>query len=194
MPLKRVASILIGLSLAVGVFAAADKSSKKTDSSKKEAPASPVDINRASKEELTKVPGIGSATADKIIAKRPYSSVSDLSKAGLSAKQVTELTPHLTVGAAAPPANVPSSPAKSSPAKSTPAPAATKTAAPETPKKSAAVSAPATGSPGPGMVWVNLETKVYHKMGSKWYGNTKHGKYMSEADAQSAGYRAAKDE
>src|SRR5271168_3374353 len=42
-----------------------------------------------------------------------------------------------------------------------------------------------------GKVWVNTETKVYHKDG-KFYGNTKKGKFMMEADAKQAGYRAAK--
>jgi len=44
-----------------------------------------------------------------------------------------------------------------------------------------------------GKVWVNTETKVYHKDG-KFYGNTKKGKFMTEADAKQAGYRAAKGE
>ena len=42
-----------------------------------------------------------------------------------------------------------------------------------------------------GMVWVNTNTKVYHKDG-EFYGKTKQGKFMAEADAQKAGYRAAK--
>ena len=42
-----------------------------------------------------------------------------------------------------------------------------------------------------GRVWVNLGTGVYHKDG-EFYGKTKRGKFMSEADAQKAGYRAAK--
>ena len=50
-----------------------------------------------------------------------------------------------------------------------------------------------TAAPAAGMVWVNLESKVYHKEGSRWYGKTKSGKYMSEADAIKAGYRAAKE-
>jgi hypothetical protein len=44
------------------------------------------------------------------------------------------------------------------------------------------------------MVWVNSETHVYHKEGSKWYGRTKHGQYMTEADATKAGFHAAKNE
>lgn len=38
------------------------------------------------------------------------------------------------------------------------------------------------------MVWVNMETKVYHREGDPWYGKTKKGKYMNESDAIKAGY------
>ena len=41
------------------------------------------------------------------------------------------------------------------------------------------------------MVWANTDSGVYHKPGTHWYGKTKQGKYMTEADAQKAGYRAA---
>ena len=37
-----------------------------------------VDINTASKEELMKLPGVGDATADKIIAARPFKAKSEL--------------------------------------------------------------------------------------------------------------------
>src|SRR5580704_1614687 len=46
----------------------------------------------------------------------------------------------------------------------------------------AATTAPAPGG-GQGLVWVNTATHVYHKEGSRFYGTTKKGKYMSEADA-----------
>src|SRR5215471_18867779 len=42
-----------------------------------------------------------------------------------------------------------------------------------------------------GLVWVNTGTKVYHKEG-QFYGKTKQGRFMTEADAQKAGYREAK--
>jgi hypothetical protein len=39
-------------------------------------------------------------------------------------------------------------------------------------------------------VWVNTETHVYHREGSRFYGTTKKGKYVSEADAIKEGDRA----
>jgi hypothetical protein len=47
---------------------------------------------------------------------------------------------------------------------------------------------------GNGQVWVNSESHVYHKEGSKWYGKTKHGKYMNEADAVKEGDKPSKNE
>lgn len=40
-------------------------------------------------------------------------------------------------------------------------------------------------------VWVNTASGVYHCPGTRWYGATKHGTYMRQADAQKKGYRPA---
>ncbi len=40
-------------------------------------------------------------------------------------------------------------------------------------------------------VWVNTRSGVYHCPGSRWYGKTKQGRYVSECEAQKAGYRPA---
>jgi hypothetical protein len=38
---------------------------------------------------------------------------------------------------------------------------------------------------------VNTQTGTYHRSGSRWYGKTKQGKYMTETDAVKAGYKAS---
>jgi hypothetical protein len=40
-------------------------------------------------------------------------------------------------------------------------------------------------------VWANSRSHVYHCPGSPFYGNTKSGRYMTEAKAVTSGYRAA---
>ena len=71
-------------------------------------------------------------------------------------------------------------------APSTAAPA-TQTAAPLQARASTATPQAQAPGGGPGMVWVNKTSKVYHCSGTKYYGTTKNGKYMSEADAKAEG-------
>ena len=80
--------------------------------------AKKVDLNTATQKELEDVKGVGPATAKKIIAGRPYKSVDELKKAGLSDKQIKSIGPSVTVGAAPAPAAAPA--AKPAPAANRP--------------------------------------------------------------------------
>jgi hypothetical protein len=40
-------------------------------------------------------------------------------------------------------------------------------------------------------VWVNTNSGVYHCPGTRWYGKTKSGQYMTQREAQAKGYRPA---
>jgi competence protein ComEA len=206
--------VTVGAAAAPAPTAAKSTASKPAASAKpavSSEPTVPVDLNTASEKDLETLPGVGAATAKKIISGRPYSSASDLSKAGVSEVTVKKITPLVTVGnapaaAASPQSTSSASKRKSSsaaasdapapanpPASSSAAPAAALVPAASAPP--AAKSAPqAQPSPGSGMVWVNLDSGVYHKEGTRYYGKTKNGKYMSEPDAIKAGYRAAKNE
>jgi competence protein ComEA len=164
----------------------------------KAAPASgPVDLNTATEAQLVALPGVGPATAKKIIAGRPFSSVADLSRAGVPARTVTQITPLVTVGgaarAAAPaPAPMPAPAAAPAPAPRAAAPAAPATAAPATAGHVSPSQITAQVPPSPGMVWVNTDTRIFHRQGDPWYGKTKKGQFMTEQAALAAGYREAK--
>ncbi|HMD38788.1 MAG TPA: helix-hairpin-helix domain-containing protein [Candidatus Acidoferrum sp.] len=83
---------------------------------KKKPPAAPVNLNTATSEELQLVPGIGPATADKILQMRKsygaFKSVDDLlAIRGIGPKRLEKMRKYLTVAKAAP-ANKPASAAK----------------------------------------------------------------------------------
>src|SRR5437763_7517640 len=89
------------------------------------------------------------------------------------------------------------SPAASPKAKPTPkkAKAERKARPAATPAPAGRTTEEATNPPAPGgghgQVWVNTETGVYHREGSRFYGTTRQGKYMTQQDAIQAGYKPA---
>jgi len=74
---------------------------------KKKPPAAPINLNTATSEELQLVPGIGPATADKILQMRKsygaFKSVDDLlAIRGIGAKRLEKMRKYLTTGKSTP--------------------------------------------------------------------------------------------
>ncbi len=87
---------------------------------KKKPPLKPVNLNTATSEELQQVPGIGPATAEKILQMRKsygaFKSVDDLlAIRGIGKKRLDKMRKYLTVGKSGTPKNMPP-PAKPAPA------------------------------------------------------------------------------
>ena len=154
-----------------------------------------VNINTATPEELAHLPGMTKSKAAKVVAGRPYASADDLSKSGLTAKQIEKIKPLLvyegsTANAAPPAAAAATTNNATSAAPSPEHPHRTHNTA--STESAGAESPPAQTPPQAGMVWVNIKTKIYHVEGDRWYSKTKNGKWMTEQDAIKDGYRKAK--
>jgi DNA uptake protein ComE-like DNA-binding protein len=186
-----------------------------------------VDLNKATAKQLEELPSVDSGYAKKIMAARPYKTVDDLKKAGIPSATTARIKSLVTVDSAkqtytvAKPIDTDTKPRAIDLNKATESTleevpgigsAYAKKIVAGRPYKSVddlvkagippstvdklrtvvAVGRPFEAPPEKGMVWVNLDSKRYHKEGSAWYGKTKNGKYMSEADAIKAGYEQVK--
>jgi competence protein ComEA len=92
-------ALLISAAFIMSTGATAAQAAKKAADTQSSV-AALVDINSATQKDLEGIKGVGPAKAKKIIAGRPYKSVDELSKAGLSAKDVEKIKPFVTVGKA----------------------------------------------------------------------------------------------
>jgi hypothetical protein len=176
-----------------------------------QAGAAKIDLNTASQAVLESLPGVDPATAKQIIAGRPYTSVADLSKAGVPASTIERITPLVKVGPLGTAATATQKGAQKAAAGVGKGADATAkgiekgvSAASKGVQKGAAATASAaekvnrkiTGAPRKppqaGMVWADTATKIYHKEGDPSYGKTRTGKWLTEEEAVKEGYRAAK--
>jgi DNA uptake protein ComE-like DNA-binding protein len=155
-----------------------------------ETPQGTIDLNTASESQLETLPGVGPATAKKIIAGRPYSNVIDLARAGVPQRTISQISSLVTAGGTRTRESTertdrPSNPADARPTES-------QSTVPNRPAAPPATASSTQVKPSRGMVWVNTDTKIYHHEGDRWYGKTQHGRYMTEEEAIRQGYRVAK--
>src|SRR6266849_7025889 len=95
-PFIRRAVALVWLFTALALASTASAATKKP-------PLKPINLNSATSEELQEVPGIGPATADKILQMRksygPFKSVDDLvAIRGIGKKRLDKMRKYLTIG------------------------------------------------------------------------------------------------
>jgi hypothetical protein len=106
----------------------------------------------------------------------------------------SELVAQSTSSGASSTTSQPADPTRPTAAPSTPVPSASSgtMAAPKPTTKSSGApsSSDIAAAKASGKVWVNTESRVYHKSG-RWYGKTKNGKFMTESEAKAAGYKEA---
>jgi hypothetical protein len=187
-------ALLVSIIIFAGVSLVGAQSPGPPPGSSPEASASPAKKVRKKKAETSPAPAT-SPEASASPAKTRGRKKAETSPAPAASPAASPAERHARKKAGASPTAAPA--ASASPAKPfsigslfkpkpTASPAATTTTS-----SAEANATPAPGG-GHGMVWVNTESHIYHKDGSRFYGKTKQGKYMSEADAIKEGDRASK--
>jgi competence protein ComEA len=101
-------STALGVGLTLGSPAPGPAQDVKTKAKTAAKAADKLDLNAATEKELEQLPGVGTATAKKIIAGRPYRSIEGLAKAGVPEATIEKIKPlvivHRTAGETANPA------------------------------------------------------------------------------------------
>jgi competence protein ComEA len=184
-----------------------------------------IDLNTASLEQLIELPGVGEVTAKKIVAGRPYASLDDLTEAGVGASTIAKIK---AAGAVVSRAEAKKRAGKVDLNAATEDELIALPGVGEVTARKIIAGRPyATiddlesagltenliakienlvtvggrplppqpkGDPAPGggggKVWVNLRSGIFHAESSRWYGRTKEGRYMAEAEARDDGFRA----
>lgn len=103
---------------------------------------------------------------------------------------VSFFVPVIPLNGPPPPANTTGTP--SAPATFLTQPAASPTRSLDKPATPLPLSTPPAHSTGGDIqVWVNTDSGIYHCPRTKWYGTTKEGEYMTQAEAQERNHRPA---
>src|SRR5882724_6581812 len=189
-------ALLVSIIIFAGVSLLGAQSPGPPPGSSPEASASPAKKARKKKAEASPAPAASpEASASPTKTRGHKKAEASPTPTASPAASASPAEHHARNKAGAPPAATPA--ASASPAKpfsigSLFKPKPTASPAATTTTRSAETNATPAPGGGHGLVWVNTESHIYHKEASRFYGKTKQGKYVSEADAIKEGDRASK--